>query len=91
MKKSDLKTITESLRAAVEAGDLGAIVNGVAALEGLVQQDWAYLANEKICPGCGEWWDGCPCRHCPVCEETLPCCEACECCDNCCECKDDDG
>lgn len=31
----NLKIITESLRAAVEAGDLGAISNGVAALEGL--------------------------------------------------------
>jgi hypothetical protein len=32
---TNLNTITKSLRAAVDAGDLGAIANGVAALEGL--------------------------------------------------------
>ena len=32
---TDLKSITKSLRAAINAGDLGDIVNGVAALERL--------------------------------------------------------
>lgn len=32
---TNLKTIAKSLKSAVDAGDLGAIANGVAALQGL--------------------------------------------------------
>src|SRR5437764_559524 len=37
MYMTDLKTITASLRAAVDGGDLGAIANGVSALERLLK------------------------------------------------------
>lgn len=51
--KDQLQNVTKSLRAAVDSGDLGAIKNGVEALERLTSESNAIAIDGKYkCPQC---------------------------------------